>query len=140
MICFGGDNSNSLWNVVSIQGFLGRYFCTWSTTSISGIRPSGNEWPSWSDMAKIVKLCTIKYGACTVLGQIYINISLLYTTSHIFPVLPIKHLGNENGEPTTPHKLATEKTFSIKPTCFILSMCFMKSNYTCWHKGVKYAS
>ena len=31
----------------------------------------------------------------------------MYTTDHIFTVLPIKHLVNQDGEPTTPHKLAT---------------------------------
>ena len=31
----------------------------------------------------------------------------MYTTDHIFPVLPIKDLINEDGDPTTPHKLAT---------------------------------
>ena len=31
----------------------------------------------------------------------------MYTTDHIFLVLPIKDLINEDGDPTTPHKLAT---------------------------------
>ena len=31
------------------------------------------------------------------------------------------------------------KIFSIKPTCFILYVCCMKGNCTCWHKGVKHA-
>ena len=35
----------------------------------------------------------------------YIHFSLMYTTDYIFPVLPIKHLVNQDGEPTTPHKL-----------------------------------
>ena len=29
----------------------------------------------------------------------------MYTTDHIFPVLPIKDIINEDGDPTTPHKL-----------------------------------
>ena len=37
----------------------------------------------------------------------YINFTLMYTTDHIFPVLPIKNLINEDGDPKTPHKLAT---------------------------------
>ena len=32
------------------------------------------------------------------------------------------------------------KTFSIKLTCFILSTCFTKVNFTYLHKGVKHAS
>ena len=37
----------------------------------------------------------------------YINFILMYTTYHIFPTIPRKHLVNKDGEPTTPHKLAT---------------------------------
>ena len=32
----------------------------------------------------------------------YINFTLMYTTYHIFPVLPIKDLINKIGDPTTP--------------------------------------
>ena len=38
----------------------------------------------------------------------YIHFSLIYTTGRILPVLPIKHLVNQDGEPTTPNKLATD--------------------------------
>ena len=37
----------------------------------------------------------------------YINFILMYTTDHIFPVLPIKNLVNQDGEPNNLHKLAT---------------------------------
>ena len=37
----------------------------------------------------------------------YVYFELMYTTDHIFPVLPIKYLINEDDEPTTPFKLAT---------------------------------
>ena len=39
--------------------------------------------------------------------EVYVHFSLMYTTDHIFPVLPIKDLINEDGDPTKPHKLAT---------------------------------
>ena len=39
--------------------------------------------------------------------EAYINFALMYTTDHIFPVLPIKDLINEDDDPTTPFKLAT---------------------------------
>ena len=39
--------------------------------------------------------------------EVYVHFTLMYTTYHIFPVLPIKDLINEDGDPTTPHKLAT---------------------------------
>ena len=44
----------------------------------------------------------------------------MYTTYHIFPVLPIKDLINEDGNPTTPHKLAT----GTKPSVSHLRVLF----------------
>ena len=39
--------------------------------------------------------------------EAYIHFVLMYTTDHIFPVLPNKYLINKDGDPTMPHKLAT---------------------------------
>ena len=39
--------------------------------------------------------------------EAYIHFELMYTTYHIFPVMPIKDLINEGGDPNTPYKLAT---------------------------------
>ena len=39
--------------------------------------------------------------------EVYAHFALMYTTDHIFPVLTIKYLINEDGNPTTSHKLAT---------------------------------
>ena len=44
----------------------------------------------------------------------------MYTTNHIFPVLPIKDLINEDGDTTTPHKLAT----ATKPSVSYLRVLF----------------
>ena len=44
--------------------------------------------------------------------EVYIHFALIYTTDHIFPVLPIKYLINEDGDLTTPHKFTT----GMKPT------------------------
>ena len=52
-----------------------------------------------------------------------IHFALMYTTDHIFPVLPIKDLINEDGDPTTPYKLATGMKPSLSHLRFILSMC-----------------
>ena len=37
----------------------------------------------------------------------YIHFALMYTTYHIFHVLTIKNLVNQDSEPTTPQKLAS---------------------------------
>ena len=40
-------------------------------------------------------------------SEAYIHFTLIYTAYHIFPVLPIKDLINEDEDPTTPFKLLT---------------------------------
>ena len=52
--------------------------------------------------------------------EVYVYFALMYTTYHIFPVLLIKYLINEDGDPKTPHKLAT----SMKPSVSHLRVFF----------------
>ena len=52
--------------------------------------------------------------------EIYFHFALMYTTDHIFLVLPIKDLINEDGDPTTPYKLAT----GMKPSVSHLGVLF----------------
>ena len=53
-------------------------------------------------------------------SEAYIHFALIYTTDHIFFVLPIKYLTNKDGDPTTPHKLAT----GTKPSVSHLRVLF----------------
>ena len=50
-----------------------------------------------------------------IVPEVYVHFKLMYTMGHIFPVLPIKNMINEYGNPTTPHKLATGKKPSVSP-------------------------
>ena len=52
--------------------------------------------------------------------EIYVHFALMYTTDHIFPVLPIKDLMNEDDDPTTPYKLST----GMKPSVSHLRVLF----------------
>ena len=52
--------------------------------------------------------------------EVYVNFALIYTIYNIFPVLPIKDLINKDGDPTTPHKLAT----GTKPSVSHLRVLF----------------
>ena len=54
--------------------------------------------------------------------EVYVHFALIYTTDHIFPVLPIKYLINEDGDPTTPKKMAT----GTKPSVSHLRMLFCR--------------
>ena len=42
----------------------------------------------------------------------------MYTTDHIFPVLPIKHWVNQGGETTTPKKLEIWKNIQYQTEVF----------------------
>ena len=57
--------------------------------------------------------------------EAYINFSFIYTTDHIFPILPIKDMINEDGDPKAPHKLAT----GTKPTVSHLRLLFFHVLY-----------
>ena len=50
----------------------------------------------------------------------------MYTTDHIFPVLPIKDLINEDGDPTTPYKLATGKKPSVSHLRVLFCPCVVQ--------------
>ena len=54
-------------------------------------------------------MCTVAHSLMVHarVPEVYVHFSFIYTTDHIFPVLPIKDLINNYGDPTTPHKLAT---------------------------------
>ena len=50
----------------------------------------------------------------------------MYTTDHIFPVLPIKDLINEDGDPTTPQKLATGTKPSVSHLRVLFCPCVVR--------------
>ena len=56
----------------------------------------------------------------------YIHFSLMYTTDHIFLVLTIKHLVDNYGEPTTPHKMATGKEPTVSNLCDVFCPCVLQ--------------
>ena len=52
--------------------------------------------------------------------EAYIHLALIYTTYHIFPVLTIKDMINEDGDPTTQFKIKT----GTKPSVSHLRLLF----------------
>ena len=52
--------------------------------------------------------------------EVYVHFASMYTTDDIFMFLPIIDLINEDGDPTTPHKLAT----GTKPSVYHLRVLF----------------
>ena len=61
--------------------------------------------------------------------EVYVHCALMYTTDHIFTVLPIKYLINEGGDPTTPHKLATDLQCLIY-ACYFVHVLYVKLRHT----------
>ena len=60
--------------------------------------------------------------------EVYVHFALMYTTDHIFPVLPIKDLINEDGDPTTPHKLATGTKPSVSHLHVLFCPCVVRKH------------
>ena len=58
--------------------------------------------------------------------EAYIHFSFMYTTDHIFPILPIKDLINEDGDPTTPYKLATGTKPSVSHVRVLFFPCVVR--------------
>ena len=58
--------------------------------------------------------------------EIYIHFALMYTTDHTFPVLLIKDLINEDGDPTTPYKLATGTKPSVSHLRVLFFLCVVR--------------
>ena len=58
--------------------------------------------------------------------EVYIHFVLMNTTDHIFPVLPIKDLINKDGNPTTPHKLATGTKPSVSHLRVLFCLCVVR--------------
>ena len=52
----------------------------------------------------------------------YIYDALMYTTDHIFTVLPIKQLVNKDGEPNTAHKMAAGTKQSVSNLCVLFCL------------------
>ena len=62
--------------------------------------------------------------------EVYVHFSLMYSTDHIFPVLPIKDLINKDGGPTKPHKLATGTKPSVSHLCVLFYPCVVRKYTT----------
>ena len=51
-------------------------------------------------------------------------------TDHIFPVLPIKNLVNQDNEPTTPWKLTAGTKLSVSNPCVLFCPCVLQKETT----------
>ena len=58
--------------------------------------------------------------------EVYVHFELMYTTYHIFWVLPIKYLIKEDGDPTTPNKLATGTKPSLSHLRVLFCPCVVR--------------
>ena len=56
-------------------------------------------------------------------SEAYIHFSFMYTTYHIFPVLPMKYMINKDGDPNTPYKLAIGTKYSLSHLHVLFCPC-----------------
>ena len=59
-------------------------------------------------------------------SEAYIHFVLVYTTDHIFPVIPIKDLINEDGDSNTPYKIATGTKPSVSNLRVLVCPCVVR--------------
>ena len=62
----------------------------------------------------------------TRVPEVAVHFALMYTADHIFPVLPIKDLINEDGDPTTPHKIETGTKPSVSHLRVLFCPCVVR--------------
>ena len=67
--------------------------------------------------------------------EAYVHFALMYTTYHIFTVLPIKDLINEDGDPTKSHKLAICTKHSVSHLRVLFCTCVARKATA--HVGTK---
>ena len=60
----------------------------------------------------------------------YVHFTLMYTTDHIFPVIPIKDIINEDSNPKMPHKLATGMKLSVSHLRELFCPCIVQKDTT----------
>ena len=60
--------------------------------------------------------------------EAYIHFAFMYTTDHIFPVLPIKYMIKKDGDPTTPFKLAADKKPSVSHLDVLFFPCVVRKS------------
>ena len=58
--------------------------------------------------------------------EVYVHFALMYTTYHIFTVLPIKDLINKDENPTTPNKLAAGMKTSVSHLRVLFFPCAVR--------------
>ena len=58
--------------------------------------------------------------------EVYVHFALMYTTDHIFTVLPTKYFISEDGDRTTPHKLATGTKPSVSHLRVLFCPCVVR--------------
>ena len=59
-------------------------------------------------------------------SEAYIHFALMYTTDHIFTVLPTKDMINEDGDTKTPHKLAIGTKPSVSHLRVLFCPCVVR--------------
>ena len=60
--------------------------------------------------------------------EVYVHFELMYTAYHIFTVLPIRDIINDDSNPKTPHKLAAGKKPSVSHLRVLFCPCVVRKD------------
>ena len=117
-----GEISNWRWHSVTskeVQEGLSVHWVRLGLSALDHQETNGQVEVIWR------KLITITHSIMvhTRVSYEYIHFSLMYTTDHTFPAIPIKHLVNHDGGPTTPHKLETGTNPSVSNPWVLFCPC-----------------
>ena len=77
---------------------------------------------TWRTLRTVSRALTVQ----ARVPEVYVHFALMYATDHIFLVLPIKYIINEDGNPTTPHKLATCTKPSVSHLRVLFCTCVVR--------------
>ena len=79
---------------------------------------------TWRTLIKVVHYLMVH----ARVPEVYVHFTLMYTIDPIFLVLPIKDLINEDGDPTTRHKLATGTKPSVSHLRVLFCACVVRKS------------
>ena len=77
---------------------------------------------TWRTLRTVSHSCMVH----AIVPEVYVHFALMYTTDQIFPVLPIKDIIYEYGDPTMPHKLEIGTKPSVSHLRVLFCPCIVR--------------
>ena len=134
-IRFGKIDQFGCWNLETISADAGTQFtstefkeeCQTRRVHLTLAAPEHKEMNGQVEVAwRTLRTVAHSFMVHARVPEAYVHFTLMYTTYHIFPVLPIKDIINKDGDATMPHKLATGTKPSVSYLCLLFCPCVVR--------------